>query len=71
MSIVAGGRETGEHLVRHPGVDKVAFTGSTAAGRTIGAICGQQTQACLAGVWAASRPRSSSTTPTRPPRSRA
>ncbi len=42
VSIVAGGRETGEHLVRHPGVDKVAFTGSTAAGRTIGAICGQQ-----------------------------
>src|SRR3954471_22048315 len=33
VSIVAAGRETGEHLVRHPGVDKVAFTGSTAAGR--------------------------------------
>jgi aldehyde dehydrogenase (NAD+) len=42
VSIVAGGREVGKHLVRHPGIDKVAFTGSTAAGRTIGAICGQQ-----------------------------
>ncbi len=42
VSIVAGGREVGEHLVRHPGVDKVAFTGSTAAGRRIGAICGEQ-----------------------------
>lgn len=42
VSIVAGGREVGEHLVRHPGVDKVAFTGSTTAGRRIGAICGEQ-----------------------------
>ncbi|WP_370291564.1 aldehyde dehydrogenase [Nocardioides sp.] len=42
VSIVAGGREVGEHLVRHPGVDKVAFTGSTAAGRLIGSICGEQ-----------------------------
>jgi aldehyde dehydrogenase (NAD+) len=46
VSIVAAGRETGEHLVRHPGVDKVAFTGSTAAGRTIGAICGEQLKRC-------------------------
>jgi len=42
VSIVAAGREVGEHLVRHPGVDKVAFTGSTAAGRRIGSICGEQ-----------------------------
>ncbi|WP_028653840.1 aldehyde dehydrogenase [Nocardioides sp. J54] len=42
VSIVPGGREVGEHLVRHPGVDKVAFTGSTAAGRRIGSICGEQ-----------------------------
>ncbi|MCL2541682.1 MAG: aldehyde dehydrogenase [Nocardioidaceae bacterium] len=46
VSIVAGGREVGEHLVRHPGVDKVAFTGSTAAGRRIGAICGEQLKRC-------------------------
>lgn len=42
VSIVAAGREAGERLVSHPGVDKVAFTGSTAAGRKIGAICGEQ-----------------------------
>jgi aldehyde dehydrogenase (NAD+) len=42
VNIVAGGREVGAHLVAHPGVDKVAFTGSTAAGRAIGAVCGQQ-----------------------------
>ncbi|GAA0382950.1 aldehyde dehydrogenase [Acrocarpospora corrugata] len=46
VSIVAAGREAGEHLVSHPGVDKVAFTGSTAAGRRIGAICGQQLKRC-------------------------
>ncbi len=46
VSIVAGGREVGEHLVSHPGVDKVAFTGSTAAGRRIGAICGEQLKRC-------------------------
>jgi len=46
VSIVAGGREVGEHLVSHPGIDKVAFTGSTAAGRRIGAICGEQLKRC-------------------------
>ncbi|MFJ6564154.1 aldehyde dehydrogenase [Streptomyces sp. NPDC091412] len=34
-------REVGEYLVTHPGVDKVAFTGSTAAGRRIGGLCGE------------------------------
>jgi aldehyde dehydrogenase (NAD+) len=42
VSIVAAGREVGEHLVRHPDVDKIAFTGSTAAGRRIASICGEQ-----------------------------
>jgi betaine-aldehyde dehydrogenase len=42
LNIVAAGREVGEHLVSHRGVDKVAFTGSTAAGRRIAAICGEQ-----------------------------
>lgn len=42
VSIVAAGREVGEHLVTHPGIDKVAFTGSTAAGRRIGALCGER-----------------------------
>lgn len=42
VSIVPGGRETGETLVRHPGVDKVSFTGSSATGRHIAALCGEQ-----------------------------
>ncbi|MCW2796088.1 aldehyde dehydrogenase [Nocardioides sp.] len=42
VNIVAAGREVGEHLVAHPGIDKVAFTGSTAAGRKIAAVCGEQ-----------------------------
>jgi aldehyde dehydrogenase (NAD+) len=41
VSIIPAGREIGEYLVSHPGIDKVAFTGSTAAGRRIGAICGE------------------------------
>ncbi len=42
VSVLPAGREVGEHLVRHAGIDKVAFTGSTAAGRRIAAICGEQ-----------------------------
>ncbi|HVE24146.1 MAG TPA: aldehyde dehydrogenase family protein, partial [Sporichthya sp.] len=41
VNIVAADREAGEHLVTHPGVDKVAFTGSTAAGRRIASLCGE------------------------------
>jgi len=46
VNIVPAGREAGEHLVRHAGVDKVAFTGSTAAGRRIASICGEQLKRC-------------------------
>ncbi|MEU7817791.1 aldehyde dehydrogenase [Pseudonocardia sp. NPDC049154] len=35
VNIVQGGRDTGRYLVQHPDVDKIAFTGSTAAGRVI------------------------------------
>ena len=42
VSVLPAGRESGEHLVRHPGVDKVAFTGSTAAGRRIMALCAER-----------------------------
>ncbi len=41
LNIVPGDREAGAHLVAHPGVDKVAFTGSTGAGRAIGEVCGR------------------------------
>lgn len=40
LNIVTGGADIGEYLVTHPGVHKVAFTGSTAAGRRIGELCG-------------------------------
>ncbi|OBF95495.1 aldehyde dehydrogenase [Mycobacterium sp. 852002-51152_SCH6134967] len=36
---VPGGPDIGAYLVSHPGVDKVAFTGSTAAGRSIATAC--------------------------------
>ena len=42
VNIVTGGREVGEALVRHPGVDKVSFTGSTDAGRRVASVCGEQ-----------------------------
>jgi aldehyde dehydrogenase (NAD+) len=41
VSVLTGGVATGESLVDHRGVDKVAFTGSTAAGREIAARCGR------------------------------
>ena len=41
VNIVPGGREIGAYLVQHRDVDKVAFTGSTAAGRQIAETCGR------------------------------
>ena len=42
ISVVPAGREVGEHLVRHCDVDKIAFTGSTAAGRRIMSLCAER-----------------------------
>ncbi|MCU1401519.1 MAG: hypothetical protein JWN62_4628 [Acidimicrobiales bacterium] len=39
LNVVTADREVSELLVRDPRVDKITFTGSTAAGRRIGAIC--------------------------------
>lgn len=39
LNWVPGGPDIGAYLVSHPGVDKVAFTGSTAAGRSIATVC--------------------------------
>ncbi|SBS73390.1 Geranial dehydrogenase [uncultured Mycobacterium sp.] len=41
LNVVPGGAAAGAYLVAHPGIDKVTFTGSTAAGRTIGEVCGR------------------------------
>ncbi len=46
LNVIAADRDPSDHLVRHPGVDKVAFTGSTATGRHIGAVCGEQLKRC-------------------------
>jgi acyl-CoA reductase-like NAD-dependent aldehyde dehydrogenase len=70
VSILPGGREVGEALVGHPGVDKVSFTGSTAVGRQIAATCGADLRRVSLEL-GASLPPSCSTTPTRPPSPRA
>lgn len=41
LSIIPGGREIGEHLITHPGIDRVTFTGSTASGARVAALCGK------------------------------
>jgi betaine-aldehyde dehydrogenase len=38
ISVLPADREVSEYLVTHPGVDKVSFTGSTAAGRRVGSL---------------------------------
>jgi aldehyde dehydrogenase (NAD+) len=42
VSVVAAGREESEHLVTDSRVDKIAFTGSTAAGKRIMALCAER-----------------------------
>jgi aldehyde dehydrogenase (NAD+) len=43
---VTADREVSELLVRDPRVDKITFTGSTAAGRRIASICGDRVARC-------------------------
>ena len=42
LSILPAHRETSEYLISHPDIDKIAFTGSTSAGRKIASVAGQQ-----------------------------
>ncbi|MFJ5034250.1 aldehyde dehydrogenase [Streptomyces sp. NPDC088560] len=42
ISVLPADRETSEYLVSHKEVDKIAFTGSTGAGRRIASIAGEQ-----------------------------
>jgi acyl-CoA reductase-like NAD-dependent aldehyde dehydrogenase len=42
VNIVTGAGETGRLLTEHPGIDMIAFTGSTAVGRQIAASAGGQ-----------------------------
>ena len=39
INVIPADRDVSEYLVSRPGVDKVSFTGSTAAGKRIGEVC--------------------------------
>ncbi len=46
LNVVTADREVSELLVGDPRVDKITFTGSTAAGRRIASICGDRIARC-------------------------
>ncbi len=46
LNVLTADREVSELLVTNPGVDKITFTGSTAAGRRIASLCGERIARC-------------------------
>jgi len=46
VNLVCGGRDASDHLVQNAGIDKVSFTGSTAAGKRIGEVCARRVARC-------------------------
>ena len=46
LNVITAERDVSELLVRDPGVDKITFTGSTAAGRRIASLCGERIARC-------------------------
>jgi aldehyde dehydrogenase (NAD+) len=46
FNVVTADRAVSELLVRHTGVDKITFTGSSIAGRRIASICGDRVARC-------------------------
>jgi aldehyde dehydrogenase (NAD+) len=46
LNVVTADREVSELLVTDPRVDKITFTGSTAAGRRIASLCGERIARC-------------------------
>jgi aldehyde dehydrogenase (NAD+) len=42
FNMLPAGRDVGDYLIRHPGIDKVSFTGSTGAGKHIAAVCAER-----------------------------
>jgi aldehyde dehydrogenase (NAD+) len=46
VNVVTADRAVSELLVRHADVDKISFTGSTAAGRRVASICGDRVARC-------------------------
>ncbi len=46
INVVSGGREVGDYLIHQPDIDKVSFTGSTAVGKHIAAVCAGRMARC-------------------------
>jgi acyl-CoA reductase-like NAD-dependent aldehyde dehydrogenase len=46
FNVITADRAVSELLVRNPAIDKVTLTGSTAAGRKVGSICGERIARC-------------------------
>jgi acyl-CoA reductase-like NAD-dependent aldehyde dehydrogenase len=46
LNVVTADRDASETLVRHPDVDKIGFTGSSAVGKRIASICGERIARC-------------------------
>jgi aldehyde dehydrogenase (NAD+) len=46
LNVLTADRQVSELLVRDPRVDKITFTGSTAAGRRIASLCGERIARC-------------------------
>jgi aldehyde dehydrogenase (NAD+) len=42
FNMLPAGREVGDHLIHHPGIDKISFTGSTAAGKHIAGVAAER-----------------------------
>ncbi|MCK9898293.1 aldehyde dehydrogenase [Frankia sp. AgB32] len=42
LNVLTAGAQVSEHLVTHPGIDKVAFTGSTAVGKRVAGLAAAQ-----------------------------
>jgi len=42
FNMLPAGREMGDYLIRHPGIDKISFTGSTTAGKHIAGVAAQR-----------------------------
>jgi acyl-CoA reductase-like NAD-dependent aldehyde dehydrogenase len=46
LNVLTADRDVSELLVRDPRIDKITFTGSTAAGRRIASLCGERIARC-------------------------
>jgi aldehyde dehydrogenase (NAD+) len=46
LNVLTADREVSEMMVRDPRVDKITFTGSTAAGRRVASLCGERIARC-------------------------